>query len=129
MEEKIYDKWTTQLRKGMLELAILHAVNSARLYGYEITKRLGAIDGLVVTEGTIYPILNRLKREGLIGTSLEESSEGPVRKYFNLTPLGVEHLERMNHYWSIISKGIGNLSGGTGNDSVGHGEDEHGQHE
>jgi PadR family transcriptional regulator PadR len=119
MKEKIYDKWTTQLRKGMLELAILHAINSARLYGYSITKRLGAIDGLVVTEGTIYPILNRLKREGLIGTSLEESSEGPVRKYFNLTPLGVEHLERMNRYWSVISHLVSDLSGGTGDDSVG----------
>ena len=127
MEERIYDKWTTQLRKGLLELAILNAVRSARLYGYEITRKLGGIDGLVVTEGTIYPILNRLKREGLIGASLEESREGPVRKYFHLTPLGAEHLEHMNRYWSIIGQGIHDLARSTGSDPVDDGGNEHGR--
>ena len=111
MDEKIYNKWTTQLRKGMLELAILRAVSTQRLYGYEITKLLSSAASLVITEGTVYPILNRLKREGFLDTSLEESQEGPVRKYFKLTPLGKAQLHRMNEYWNRTRDGLDSIGG------------------
>ena len=71
--------WTTQLRKGALELAVLHALNGDRLYGYDIVKRLGAVGGLVMGEGTVYPILSRFRRDGLVEATLEESPEGRSR--------------------------------------------------
>ncbi len=62
MGSPFLDNWITQLRKGVLELCILNAMSDDDVYGYDIVKRLGQIDGLVVREGTIYPILSRLKR-------------------------------------------------------------------
>ena len=72
----VTDNWTTQLRKGVLELCVLNVVGQAPVYGYDIVKRLRGIDALVIREGTVYPILSRLKRDGLVITSLQESPEG-----------------------------------------------------
>ena len=69
MESRFLDNWTTQLRKGILELCVLNAMKGIRLYGYDIVKRLSGIEGLVIAEGTIYPILSRFKRQGLVDTS------------------------------------------------------------
>ena len=109
MDTRFFDNWTTQLRKGVLELCILNALNGARLYGYDIVKTLGKIDGLVISEGTIYPILSRFKREGFVSTSLQESPEGPPRKYYRLTELGGKRLAQMNGYWLTICDGLEKL--------------------
>ncbi len=111
MTNSLFDNWTTQLRKGMLELAILNALSQSQLYGYQITRKLSEIQGLVVTEGTIYPILSRLKRDRLVTTTLEESSEGPARKYYYLTKLGRSLLTEMNTYFATINAGLTNLAG------------------
>jgi PadR family transcriptional regulator PadR len=63
MSEEFYMNWTTQVRKGVLELAILNTLGGGPLYGYDIVRRLGDVDSLVITEGTIYPILSRLRGE------------------------------------------------------------------
>src|SRR5690348_9889842 len=65
MDTAFFANWTTQLRKGILELCVLSAIRGQRLYGYDIVKTLRTLDGLVMSEGTIYPILSRFKREGL----------------------------------------------------------------
>lgn len=109
MENRQFDNWTTQLRKGVLELCILNAMKASRLYGYDIVKKLSVIEGLVIGEGTIYPILSRFKREGLVQTSVEESPEGPARKYYQLTSRGEQYLSRMNHYWQSIKNGADSL--------------------
>lgn len=109
MSEPFHDNWTTQLRKGVLELSILNALAAERLYGYEIVRRLGAVDGLVIGEGTIYPILNRLKVEKYLATTLEESPDGPARKYYSLTERGRKQLERMNDAWERLRAGIDRL--------------------
>ena len=106
MDTRFLDNWTTQLRKGILELCVLNAMRGARLYGYDIVKKLSDVEGLVIAEGTIYPILSRFKREGLVRTSIEESPEGPARKYYQLTSRGEQYLSRMNHYWESIKSGI-----------------------
>ena len=106
----ITDNWTTQLRKGLLELCILNVVGHSRVYGYDIVRRLRGIDALVVREGTIYPILSRLKRDGLVNTSLEESPEGPARKYYALTARGEQLLAEMNDYWTVLTRGIDALT-------------------
>src|SRR4030095_2634426 len=102
VDAAFFDNWITQLRKGMLELCILNSINGRRLYGYDIVKSLRGTDGLVISEGTIYPILSRLHREGLVSSDLEESTEGPPRKYYQLTRAGRLQLARMNQYWLSI---------------------------
>ena len=105
----VTDNWTTQLRKGVLELCILNIVGQARVYGYDIVKKLRDIDALVVREGTVYPILSRLKRDGLVSTTLEESSEGPARKYYELTTRGERLCTEMNGYWDVLTHGVNTL--------------------
>jgi PadR family transcriptional regulator PadR len=107
------DNWTVQLRKGVLELCILNVIGRGRIYGYDIVRQLRDVDALVVREGTIYPILSRLKRDGLVRTSLEESPEGPARKYYELTRRGEQLLEDMNDYWDVLTRGIAGLKRGS----------------
>ena len=101
--------WTTQLRKGVLELCILNSLSGNRRYGYEIVRTLSEIESLVVREGTIYPILNRFKREALVRTTIEESPDGPPRKYYELTDKGRRQLSWMNEHWQRLLRGIENL--------------------
>jgi len=103
------DNWTTQVRKGVIELCVLNALGSGRLYGYDIVRRLRELDGMFISEGTVYPLLNRLKRESLVHTTLEESPEGPARKYYALTEKGRRQLALMNDYWRRIGEGVSHL--------------------
>lgn len=109
MKTSFTDNWTVQLRKGILELCILNSLHSSRLYGYDIVRKLRQVEGLVIGEGTIYPILSRLKRETFVETSVEESPEGPPRKYYELTDLGRHQLCRMNTEWEVLWRGIESL--------------------
>jgi PadR family transcriptional regulator PadR len=79
------------------------------VYGYDIVRQLRGLDSLVVSEGTIYPILSRLKRDGLVRATLEESPEGPARKYYELTRRSEQVLSRMNAYWDTLTNGIAGL--------------------
>lgn len=106
------DNWGTQVRKGILELSILNAIRSERLYGYAIVRKLEAIPGLVVSEGTVYPLLSRLQREGWVESSLEPSPDGPARKYYRLTADGETVLEEMNERWSSVVAGLERLREG-----------------
>lgn len=85
MENKI-----TQLRKGILELAILGALSRGRHYGYSLVRTISGTSDIDLTEGTIYPILGRLAKEGLVHSEWVESSQGPPRKYYTLTAKGQE---------------------------------------
>ena len=111
MNNRFFDNWSTQLRKGMLELCVLNAIKGTSLYGYDIVRKLRSIKGLVISEGTIYPILSRLKREGFVQTTLKESTEGPARKYYELTSKGEQMLSQMNIYWKDIKTGTDLLKG------------------
>jgi PadR family transcriptional regulator, regulatory protein PadR len=98
------DNWAIQVRKGVLELAILNTIGERRRYGYELVKDLVGSPALGVTEGTIYPLLSRLRGQGLIDTELEESAGGPARKYYALTRAGRKVLERMNaHFDQLVN--------------------------
>jgi PadR family transcriptional regulator PadR len=81
---------TTQLRKGILELAILGCLSRGRHYGYSLVRTIAGQSEIELTEGTIYPILGRLAKEGLVRSEWVESSQGPPRKYYTLTPKGGE---------------------------------------
>jgi len=110
------DNWTTQLRKGLLELCIVNVLAKGDVYGYDLVKQLSEVKGLVVTEGTIYPLLARLKRLGLVTTRLAESTSGPARKYYTLTPAGQRMRETMNTYWNELAGGVGRFQ----NEREGH---------
>ena len=103
------DNWTTQLRKGLLELCIVNLLARGEVYGYDLVKQMGQVPGLVVTEGTIYPLMSRLKKAGILSTRLEESSTGPARKYYSLTREGHRLRTTMNAYWHELTKGISEL--------------------
>ena len=104
-----FDNWTVQVRKGLLELCILNALQDVECYGYALVKQLVAIPGLHVAEGTIYPLLSRLKQQGLVATRLEESPDGPARKYYRLTEQGEQERKRMNAYHHDLSQAFESL--------------------
>ena len=85
MADDVLDNWQVQVRKGLLELCVLNALREGRQYGYDIVKQLRTLDGLVIGEGTIYPILSRFRKQGLVESTIEESPDGPARKYYRLT--------------------------------------------
>lgn len=109
VDSSFFVNWMTQLRKGLLELAILNVIGKDSLYGYDIVRRLGDVDSLVIAEGTVYPILSRLRNEEYVETFIEESSSGPARKYYRLTARGREELRRMNQHWQRLHEAIGML--------------------
>ncbi len=109
-----FENWTVQVRKGVLELCILNALERGECYGYDLVKLLADVPGLDVSEGTIYPLLSRLRLHGLVSTRLEESPEGPARKYYALTRAGRTALALMNTHLDNLITGSRALSGGGG---------------
>jgi PadR family transcriptional regulator, regulatory protein PadR len=103
------DKWEVQLRKGCLELAILASLWPGRLYGLEILRVLEKDSDLVITEGTVYPLLSRLKAEGLLESEWVEAEAGHPRKYYRLTPAGRGRVAAMGRIWSRFSASLNRL--------------------
>ncbi len=103
------DKWEVQLRKGCLELAILAALWDGKLYGLEILRRLESDSDLIVSEGTVYPLLSRLKALGLVKSEWVESDAGHPRKYYALTPAGKQRVREMAGMWTRFSLSMSRL--------------------
>jgi PadR family transcriptional regulator PadR len=108
-DQETADKWEVQLRKGCLELAILAALWDGKLYGLEILRRLKSDSDLIVSEGTIYPLLSRLKALALVRSEWVESDAGHPRKYYALTPAGKQRGREMAGMWSRFSSGMSRL--------------------
>jgi PadR family transcriptional regulator PadR len=104
-----HQTWQEQLRRGSLDLAILLSVAPGRRYGLAIIQHLEAFTDLVVTEGTIYPILGRLTREGLLDAEWVEGEAPHPRKYYRLTRAGVTRLATMKAEWRAFADKIGRL--------------------
>lgn len=94
----------TQFKKGVLELLVLSIVSKCDKYGYELVEEVSHI--VDVNEGTIYPILKRLTNEGFFETYLEESNEGPIRKYYHITVKGKQHLSELETEWLKFSESV-----------------------
>lgn len=103
------EKWEVQLRKGSLELAILAALWGGRLYGLEILRDLESKSDLIVVEGTVYPLLNRLRSLGLVESEWVESNSGHPRKYYRLTLAGRQRALEMTRIWAKFSTRMNNL--------------------
>jgi PadR family transcriptional regulator PadR len=101
-----FENWEIQLRKGLLDLAILNQLKRKRSHGYDIVQELKKMNGLEMREGNIYAILTRLASEGLVKSETEPSRNGPPRKYFQLTKIGEYTLKEMNSYWDNILRSI-----------------------
>jgi PadR family transcriptional regulator PadR len=96
------------LRNGLLEFLVLDIVSSGEVYAADILGRLAATD-FATREGTLYPLLSRMRREGLLEYDWRESAAGPPRKYYRLTGLGRDHLAEFRAYWASLSTLIDDL--------------------
>jgi len=96
-----------QLKKGTLELCVLSLLSKADRYGFELVGTISA--EIKISEGTIYPLLKRIKDEGYVSTYLQESSEGPPRKYYKITDFGRTTLNTLITEWRSIVTGIENI--------------------
>jgi PadR family transcriptional regulator PadR len=102
--------WVAQLRKGLVELCVMGTLRGGEAYGYEILQRLaGRADHLAVTESTVYPILARLAKEGLLQVRAAPSPHGPARRYYRLTPSGAQRLAQMDRHWCGLRDAVNRI--------------------
>ena len=101
------DIMNSQFKKGVLKLCVLALLDRKDYYGYEMVDEISK--NISISEGTIYPLLKRLKNEGLVVSYLKESQNGPSRKYYRITDLGKEKKEKLVEEWDKFSTGVGNL--------------------
>jgi PadR family transcriptional regulator PadR len=93
------DALLAQMRRGAIEHLILALLRKEEHYAPELVHVLAGHDGMLTSEGTIYPLLSRLRRDGLVSTTWRESPSGPPRRYYQLTEAGQRALERFIHEW------------------------------
>ena len=91
-----------QMRKGILEFCILHIISRGEVYASDMLEELTSAK-IMVVEGTLYPLLTRLKKAGLVDYKWVESSSGPPRKYYTITPEGTAFLAHLSHTWGQLS--------------------------
>jgi PadR family transcriptional regulator PadR len=98
----------SSIRKGLLEFLVLTIISTRTVYVADILKRLSKTD-FATQEGTLYPLLSKLRREGLVNYEWQESESGPPRKYYGLTPTGRQHLAELDEYWAGIAQTVTDL--------------------
>jgi len=102
------EKTNAQMRKGVLELCVLSVISDKEVYTSDILLSLKKAE-LLVVEGTVYPLLTRLKNDGALKYKWEESTSGPPRKYYSLTEQGQEVLNKLRENWENLSNSINKL--------------------
>ncbi|WP_062197130.1 PadR family transcriptional regulator [Massilibacterium senegalense] len=100
---------TTQMLKGLLDGSLLALIAKGETYGYEITEKLKEHHFVLVSEGSIYPVLMRLQKNNYVTSVLRKSPNGPKRKYYSITKEGEIELERFKQQWFKLSSGISSL--------------------
>lgn len=96
-----------QFKKGVLEICVLALLDKKDRYGYELVQKISA--QITISEGAVYPLLRRLANEGYFTTYLQESTEGPSRKYYKLTNAGREYLHKLIKEWEVFTLGVNKL--------------------
>jgi PadR family transcriptional regulator PadR len=104
----IHEDKFISIKKGLLELAVLKIISSNKVYAADILEKLGQTE-FATKDGTLYPLLSRLKREGALNYEWAESEAGPPRKYYGLTDRGKEQLEALVKYWKNLDSTINNF--------------------
>lgn len=97
----------TQFKKGILEICVLSYLSEKDYYGYELVEAISV--HIQMSEGTIYPLLRRLNSEAMVETYLQESSSGPPRKYYHLTPNGRNYYKEQLNDWNNFSSSINKI--------------------
>ena len=103
----VEDKFSS-IRKGLLEFLILKIVASDKVYVADMLKRLSSTE-FATQEGTLYPLLSKMRREGIVDYEWQESDAGPPRKYYELTSKGKTQLAELNEYWKAINTTVNQL--------------------
>jgi PadR family transcriptional regulator PadR len=106
------DALLAQLRRGTLQFCVLALLAGEPRYAFDVVRDLGEVEGMVTSEGTIYPLLSRLRRDGLVSTSWRESTSGPPRRYYELTAAGQASLEHFTDQWRMFSNAVDHLLAG-----------------
>lgn len=96
------------IRKGLLEFLILKIISADKVYVADMLKRLSTTE-FATQEGTLYPLLSKMRRENLVDYEWKESEAGPPRKYYKLTAKGKSQLAELNQYWKLINTTINEL--------------------
>ena len=97
----------TQLKKGVMDLCVLKILEKKDCYGYELVQKISK--DIQISEGTLYPILRRLEKEGYLEKYFQESSEGPSRKYYALTKKGKQKSKQLNEEWNSFTKKVNKI--------------------
>lgn len=98
-----------QMRRGAIEYCVLALLREQDRYGLELARTLAEADGLVTSEGTVYPLLTRLRREGLVDATWEESPSGPPRRYYRITKDGRAALKAFSAHWERFRNTVDSL--------------------
>ena len=108
--------WTAQMRKGLVELAVLAALREGEAYGYQLLQRINRLDSFALTESTVYPLLARLTRDKRVKVRVGPSPHGPPRRYYQLTAKGKAHLRDMTQHWHDLTASVDRLLQGSRDD-------------
>lgn len=109
MDQENIKSFETQLRKGLLTYCILSITSHNRVYTAEMIAKLKDAN-MIVTEGTLYPLLNRLSKSGYLNHQWEESSGGPPKKYYSISESGEVYLQQLKKSWSNINNSVNNIT-------------------
>ena len=99
----------TQMRKGALEYCVLAVLGAREMYGLDLVRALSEVDGMVLSEGTLYPLLSRLRKDDLVDTTWRESTSGPPRRYYRVTAEGRRALAEFTGEWRRFRDAVDTL--------------------
>lgn len=103
------DRLLTQMRRGTLEYCVLAVLRKGERYAFDLVKTLANLDGMVTSEGTLYPLLTRLRKDGLVESTWQESPKGPPRRYYRITPKGEGALAAFSEEWRRFRTSVDQL--------------------
>ncbi|MGH3040141.1 MAG: PadR family transcriptional regulator [Gaiellaceae bacterium] len=112
------DALLAQMRRGTLQYCVLALLASEERYGFDLVRGLADVDGMVTSEGTIYPLLSRLRRDGLVESTWQESPSGPPRRYYRVTAAGRRALDDFKREWSRFRDAVDTFVGGKDGDEA-----------
>lgn len=110
MNNEFVIKWKSQVKKGTLAFIVLNVLKGKEFYGYELIEEVRKFTSIEIAEGTLYPLMNRLKKEELVTSKWVEQKSGIPRKYYSLTSIGEKTLITMRAYWEELDKAIYKIS-------------------
>jgi PadR family transcriptional regulator, regulatory protein PadR len=109
MNDEFISKWESQVKKGLLSFIVLSILSKSEIYGYELIEEIRKHTNIDIAEGTLYPLLIRLKENNMVESKWVEQESGIPRKYYNLTVEGKENLEKMKKYLKDLGESINQI--------------------